>query len=425
MIDAAYAQWYDDDCVNEQGDRPVGRPAIWNGEAVRFVASAQLSRHAMRWVLPFVLFAFTMPGCVCRHGCCDPEPLLAQLAMVTERDQRLAILRKLTLIDDSRVEHALAPHLSTDTSEEAYYVVAYLAERGNPKALEVLNWNYFEYDVSSAQRAWAAETFGNQKYIPGATNLLQSLDAASWNLAGAAFSSLGEMFPGTPEWVQTPEDAIKYYTPLVKAMGAAALPPGLGGMAVAPIVSGSAEGWSLKPGIPIGALPRPTTIVINPRGQAFSIGETAYPDILPATLWIVETTTLPGRFLIIHVPPVASGSVSMPVLFVDSEDNVTLAGTIQQRFEFRADPNDRRSSDPVVESDGWHHLKDFLFKDVNNDGIVELVEDDVWKDDGTITYYRFREDHRFEPIIREYWVRNAGTERMNLISTERIGSKGP
>lgn len=66
-----------------------------------------------------------------------------------------------------------------------------------------------------------------------------------------------------------------------------------------PIVSPSARGWTIMPGPPDGR----TTVVVNPRGERFNIGETAYPDFVPTTLWIVQVKELNARFLIIRVPP--------------------------------------------------------------------------------------------------------------------------
>ncbi len=100
------------------------------------------------------------------------------------------------------------------------------------------------------------------------------------------------------------------------------------GLKTHPIISVSATGWTLKCGPKTNG--SPSTIVINPRGEEFSIGSTAYPDtIFPVTLWIVAVRELHARFLIIRLPPAASGAMGMPILYIDEQDKPTLAGSVQ------------------------------------------------------------------------------------------------
>ena len=165
-----------------------------------------------------------------------------------------------------------------------------------------------------------------------------------------------------------------------------------------PIVSVSARGWSLRPGLPPPEKMHPTTVVVNPRGETFNIGTTAYPDILPATLWIVGVPALNARFLLIRVPPAASGFVPMPVLYLDALDKPFLAGTILQHFEFAVNPEDEPGDNPRFHWDGEHFIRDILFQDIDQDGLPELVEEDVGKDGGTITYFKFGKDRTFTPF---------------------------
>ena len=206
-----------------------------------------------------------------------------------------------------------------------------------------------------------------------------------------------------------------------------------------PIVSVSAKGWTLKPGPPEDTnSSSPTTIVMNPQGEAFNIGTTQYPDVLPATLWIVEVKELNARFLLIHVPPVASASVEMPILYLDREDRPTWAGSIRQRWEFKIHRQDNPGYNPKAAiCDGERYLRDILFTDINGDGTPELEEEDIWRGSGSVTYFRFTEDKKFVPVrIVKYicgedteeplWIETwaCGTDRkMTLISRKKVESE--
>lgn len=185
-----------------------------------------------------------------------------------------------------------------------------------------------------------------------------------------------------------------------------------------PVVSRSAQGWTLKPGPKDPGSEFTTTIVVNPKGKEFNIGVTRYPSFLPATLWIVEVKELRARFLFIRVPPVASGAVEMPVLYIDSDDIPSVSGLIRQRFEFDAYPDDAAGYDPKIMWDGEHRLRDFLFEDSDKDGIPELVESLFWKESGTVTYFRFNKDKTFSPLWKEEW--EMGDNSYERISRTRV-----
>lgn len=170
------------------------------------------------------------------------------------------------------------------------------------------------------------------------------------------------------------------------------------------LVSRSAHGWTLRPGPPEQGWTFPTTIVVNPKGKEVNIGTTQYPDIVPATLWIVEVEELHARFLFIRIPPAASAAVDMPVLYVDQHDVPRVAGSIQQRFEFTICPEDSWGYEPKILWDGEYRLRDILFEDSDQDGIPELVERDFAKESGTVTYYEFNMSKTFSPLWKEEWT---------------------
>ncbi len=190
-----------------------------------------------------------------------------------------------------------------------------------------------------------------------------------------------------------------------------------------PIISASAKGWTIKPGTVANGSSQPTTIVFNPKGEEFNIGETQYPDFIPATLWIVEVKELQARFLIIRIPPALSAAVEMPILYISEDDKPSLAGKISQRFEFKTSPDEEPGFDPKVRWDGEHRLRDLLFEDSDGDGIPELVEKDFYHTSGEVTYFRFSEQQTFVPLWKETWKLNtAGNGSWERVSRTKVKS---
>ena len=137
--------------------------------------------------------------------------LLATLATSTNSYGRSVLVSGVLYgIDDQRIQTAFLSRLSEEEDEESYYVANYLAKRGITKALDVLNRHYFQYPVSSVQWSVTASLFGKYKYRSAASNLVESLDAASLNLAGAACDSLQMLFPDSPRHFDSPKAARIY-----------------------------------------------------------------------------------------------------------------------------------------------------------------------------------------------------------------------
>jgi hypothetical protein len=152
--------------------------------------------------------------------------LLASLdTMTDEESRRMLVSRVLYQIDDERIYKAFAARLDERETEESYYVANYLAKRGNPAALAALNRHYFLYPVSSWQWSYTAELFGKYKYAPAAANLIDSLDAASLNLAGSACAALHALFPDSPARFDTLTEAKNYYLSRVCSNGTKTVRP--------------------------------------------------------------------------------------------------------------------------------------------------------------------------------------------------------
>lgn len=138
--------------------------------------------------------------------------LLASLDASTNEDVRKWLVSGVLYhIDDRRIYDAFATRLDDKKVEESYYIALYLAKRGNTAALATLNKHYFHYPVSSWQWSYTAQLFGKCRYRPAASNLVESLDAASLNLSAAACNALHEIFPDSPGQFSGPTEARNYY----------------------------------------------------------------------------------------------------------------------------------------------------------------------------------------------------------------------
>ena len=114
-------------------------------------------------------------------------------------------------IDDRRVYDAFIARLSDKEDRESYYIALYLAQRGNTAALATLNRHYFKYPVASFEWEVAVAAFGKFRYMPAASNVVDSLNAANLGLAGTACGTLQEMFPDSPRKFISPAEAEIYY----------------------------------------------------------------------------------------------------------------------------------------------------------------------------------------------------------------------
>jgi hypothetical protein len=108
------------------------------------------------------------------------------------------------------------PEQLHETSRRAVRSLIPYAAKGQEWALAILNENYLEYPISSAERADVAEVFGYARYEPAAQHLAESVGAASMNLGGAAHLSLCQIFPDAAREFPTPEEAADYWIEYVK-----------------------------------------------------------------------------------------------------------------------------------------------------------------------------------------------------------------
>ena len=87
----------------------------------------------------------------------------------------------------------------------------YLAERGDRKALAMLNQNCGKYGASSDVWTDTLVLFGKYRYRPAIPCLIRWVNVMNLTPADAAYASLRILFPGSPD-LKSPEDAETYFT---------------------------------------------------------------------------------------------------------------------------------------------------------------------------------------------------------------------
>ncbi|MDD5756928.1 MAG: hypothetical protein WC324_02380 [Candidatus Omnitrophota bacterium] len=140
------------------------------------------------------------------------DEVLSKLSHAQEESDRVHIISfDLWNLDDPRIECELVKRLSSETTQEAYYVAQYLAKKGNKKALEILNRNNSGYPISSWQWSYTLKEFGRYKFVPAIPTLIESLDAASLNVVNEACKALQAFFPDSPATFQSLEEMKGYF----------------------------------------------------------------------------------------------------------------------------------------------------------------------------------------------------------------------
>jgi hypothetical protein len=132
-----------------------------------------------------------------------------------DEGQKQVLMLALTNIDDENIYQELKVRMTQKTDRSMYYCIYYVAKRGDQQALKLLNDNYNKY-VSSWEWAEAVLLFGKYNYKPSIPNLIESLDAASLNLVGAAHNSLEKLFNGPHPDFKTIGETKLYFENLYK-----------------------------------------------------------------------------------------------------------------------------------------------------------------------------------------------------------------
>jgi hypothetical protein len=138
------------------------------------------------------------------------------------------------------------------------------------------------------------------------------------------------------------------------------------------VVTASARGWNLKPG------ENNSTIVVFPDGHEQNVGQTQYPDITTAQLYKIKGPELKGEYLVLYVPPVASGGATMTVFEIEGE-SVNRHRDIDHRYEFRLIPN--QANDPrvgVVDTQDGIALRRLVFPNTGDEEVMRLRDAFEW-----------------------------------------------
>lgn len=141
----------------------------------------------------------------------DTGFLIDAYVRTSNETTRHYLVLTLCQIDDPAVLRAFQGWLSESESEANYRIADYAARRGDRIALAQLNRHYFMYPVSSVQWASTVELFGRFGHRQAIPNLVNSLDAASLNLAEAALHALRLLYPDAPKIFTTSQDAQQYF----------------------------------------------------------------------------------------------------------------------------------------------------------------------------------------------------------------------
>jgi hypothetical protein len=176
-----------------------------------------------------------------------------------------------------------------------------------------------------------------------------------------------------------------------------------------PVVTDSARGWTLKIVQP-GPKVDPRTIIVSPTDVRFDAGNIGVPDFHRPVLWVIDVAPLKAKFLVIYLYPCASGPSVLSLYLLKNNRVVCKSARILHHFEWDRETVPTR----LVES---------LFKDVNADGRPELVENDVGKFGGTITYREF-DGKRFHPRWKDDYKLDEN-DKLRRVKRTVIGAKLP
>jgi hypothetical protein len=168
-----------------------------------------------------------------------------------------------------------------------------------------------------------------------------------------------------------------------------------------PLINSSARGWGLS--TQLRETSEHDTIIQAPDGQRFNARYTGMPDYHRPILWILDVPSLKQKFLVLYLYPVASGSSTLSIYLIRDNHIVCKASQIAHHFEWT---KETRPSQIIDE----------LFTDQNNDNRPELVECDVGKFGGIVTYHEFN-GNTFSPRWRETYKLN---ERDKISRVSRI-----
>jgi hypothetical protein len=125
--------------------------------------------------------------------------------------QQELLVAALSHIRDPRVSRFMREIASEWMDEQDWLAWQYLAERGDRKALAMLNQNCGKYGISSDAWSDTLVLFGKYRFRPAIPCLISWVNAMNLTPADAAYKSLRILFPGSPE-LKSPEEAEVYFT---------------------------------------------------------------------------------------------------------------------------------------------------------------------------------------------------------------------
>ncbi len=125
-----------------------------------------------------------------------------------QREWIVAALYQIRRPKDRRINQFMRSIATTDTREQTWLALQYLAEEGDHNALGILNGNCYRYQVPSMAWGDTLVLFGKYKYRPAIPCLIRSIGSVAGE---QAIEGLRLLFPGYPSDFGSMEEAQAYF----------------------------------------------------------------------------------------------------------------------------------------------------------------------------------------------------------------------
>ncbi len=125
-----------------------------------------------------------------------------------QKEWIVAALYQIQRPKDHRIMQFMRSIATTDTGEQTWLALQYLAEEGDRNALAILNRNCYRYHVPSMAWGDTLVLFGRYKYRPAIPCLVRSIGSVAGE---QAIEGLRLLFPGCPSDFGSIEEAQAYF----------------------------------------------------------------------------------------------------------------------------------------------------------------------------------------------------------------------
>jgi hypothetical protein len=137
----------------------------------------------------------------------------------TDDVQKAWVADVLDQLRGPEADAVLRPYVSNSKADTTYLALKYFARACNADALRILNRNYFQYSTSSMEWASIVRSFGDCKYKPAVSHLVETVNAAMINLGYASHLALLAIYPDAKIEFKNPVETEEAWTQYVKKHG--------------------------------------------------------------------------------------------------------------------------------------------------------------------------------------------------------------